>query len=181
MDWMRDVERRWKRKNKMFFNKESELLQELMITIDEQDHGTLILWSLELAEESLRQLEAKYPFELRPRKAIETCKEWAYGEIKMPVAKRAILNCHAFAKEITNASDIALCHAIGQACSVVHTRGHALGYPIYELTAIVHQVGMEECPGVLEKRVQYYLDRLNAWGQYDGEAKNGFASFIVVT
>ena len=39
----------------------------------------------------------------------------------MPVAKKAILECHAMAKELTDIADIALCHAIGQACSVVHT------------------------------------------------------------
>lgn len=180
MDWMEDVQRRCKRKNKMLFTKESELLQSLMMKIDEQDHGTLILWLFELAEEGFIQLEATYPFEIRPQKAIKTCKLWAYGDLKMPVAKRAILNCHAFAKEITNEADIALCHAIGQACSVVHTRGHAIGYPIYELTSIVHRQGIEKCRDEIEKRMAYYMERLEAWRTYDGIAKEGFATFIYV-
>ena len=36
----------------------------------------------------------------------------------MRAAQRAILDVHAFAKEIKSLEDIALCHAIGQACGV---------------------------------------------------------------
>ena len=50
----------------------------------------------------------------------------------MPQAKAAILACHALAREWDSPEDIALCHAVGQGCSVVHTAGHAMGYPIYE-------------------------------------------------
>ena len=31
---------------------------------------------------------------------------------------------------LENPPDIARRHAVGQACSVVHTAGHALGYPL---------------------------------------------------
>ena len=112
----------------------------------------MVLWALNLAEESVCVLEEKYPNEHRPRTALELTRFWAAGEIKMTQAKRAILDCHAMAKEITIPEDIALCHAIGQACGVVHTVGHALGYPIYELTAIARRYGIENCRVAVETR-----------------------------
>lgn len=63
----------------------------------------------------------------------------------MPIAQRKILDCHGFAKEIDNKEDIATVHAVGQACSVVHTAGHAMGYPIYDLTSFVHRYGIDDC------------------------------------
>ena len=79
--------------------------------------------------------------------------------------KRQILACHAAAKQVTGREDAALCHAVGQACSVVHTAGHALGFPIYELTAIVYRHGLERCAGAVEARRQEYITRLFYWSE----------------
>ena len=68
----------------------------------------------------MQKLEDKYPKDNSARKALETSKLWAFGKAKMPVAKREILNCHSFAKQLSSPEDIALCHAAGQACGVVH-------------------------------------------------------------
>jgi hypothetical protein len=57
----------------------------------------------------------------------------------MPIAKKAILNVHSFVKEITLEEDMALCHAIGQDCDVVDRKGRAIGFPVYDLTAIVRR------------------------------------------
>ena len=54
----------------------------------------------------------------------------------------------------------ALCHAVGQACGTVHTAGHAMGYPVYELTAIVRALGLDEGRASVEARRQAYLVRL---------------------
>ena len=86
------------------------------------------------------------------------------------------LNCHAFAKEMTLKEDISLCHVVGQACGVVHTVGHAIGFSIYELTSIVYKYGIENCQEAVEKRCQEYMDRLIYWKQhyqeYDGKWEN---------
>ena len=81
------------------------------------------------------------PGDRRPRAALDAAWLWARGRLKMHVAQRAILDCHAMAKDVTTAADAALCHAVGQACGTVHTAGHAMGYPVYELTAIVRALG----------------------------------------
>ena len=49
----------------------------------------------------------------------------------MHLAQRKILDCHAVTKEMENKEDIAICHSIGQACAVVHTARHAIGYALY--------------------------------------------------
>lgn len=59
-----------------------------------------------------------------------------------------------------DAEDAALCHAVAQACSVVHTLRHALGYPVYELTARVIRSGFEGFEDDVERRVSEYADRL---------------------
>ena len=45
---------------------------------------------------------------------LEAARAWAAGDIKMPLARRKILDCHAVAKELANPEAIALCHAVGQ-------------------------------------------------------------------
>ena len=103
---------------------------------------------------------------------------WAAGEIKMPEAKRFILNCHALAKESENPEAIALCHAVGQACSVVHTGGHAMGFPIYELTALVYRFGTGHCREIIERRRQEYLEKLLFWTRKAPSIPGPWASFL---
>ena len=120
MNWIDEVRQRQKRKNQILFGKDSECLQGFITLLRGQDHRTIALWAFEFANESIARLEEKYPDENRPGEALEAAWDWATGKIKMRCAQRKILDCHAFAKEIDNKEDIAICHAIGQACSVVH-------------------------------------------------------------
>ncbi len=120
MDWIGEVRDRIKRKNQILFAKDSEFLQDLINLIQEQNHRTMVLWAFEFADETVQKLNARYPGERRFEEAVTTAKDWAAGKVKMPVAKQAILQVHAVAKEIHSPEDIALCHAIGQACGVVY-------------------------------------------------------------
>ena len=176
--WLADVSGKAKRHNQILFSKESFLLADLRHLIDQSNRRVLILWALELAEETALQLAERYPEDLRPREAIDTARAWATGEIKMPIAKQAILNCHAMAKELTDKADIARCHAVGQACSVVHTVGHALGYPMYELTAIVLELGLGYFREPIEERVMYYEQRLRYWTEYEKTCYRTWAGFL---
>ena len=176
--WLAEVSAKAKRHNQILFSKESLLLDSLRHLTDQANRRVLILWALELAEETVLQLTEKYPEDLRPREAIAASRAWATGEIKMPLAKRAILNCHAMAKELTDPADVARCHAVGQACSVVHTAGHALGYPMYELTAIVLEHGLENCRDAAEQRVMYYEQRLRYWMEHEKTCQVNWAGFL---
>ena len=176
--WLAEVSAKAKRRNQILFSKESFLLDNLRHLIDQANRRVLILWALELAEDTVLQLAERYPEDLRPEEAIAASRAWAAGEIKMPIAKRAILNCHAMAKELTDSADIARFHAVGQACSVVHTAGHALGYPLYELTAIVLEQGLDNYRDAVEHRVMYYEQRLRYWMEHEKTCQVNWAGFL---
>lgn len=163
MDWFDEVKAKLNRKNQVLFSKDSIFLQDLEFLLRNQSHRVVVLWAFDCAEETVKKLEVKYPAENRPRIALETAKLWASGNIKMPVAKREILNCHEFAKEIRSLEDIALCHAVGQACSTVHTSSHAIGFPIYDLTAIIRKYGADNCRIPVEIRKQEYIEKIMYW------------------
>ncbi len=179
MDWLQEVQARLKRRNQALFSKHSDYLQDLLLLFQEQDHRTMALWAFDFAGETVGRLEEKYPDETRPREALEAARAWAAGAVKMRFAQRKILDCHAFAKEISCKEDIAMCHAVGQACAVVHTAGHAIGYPIYDLTAIVYREGIEHCAAAVEKRKQAYLDRLLDWQARLPDYPGSWADFML--
>ena len=179
MNWVNEVRLRQKRKNQILFGKDSECLQDLIALLHGQDHRTIALWAFDFADESIALLEKKYPDENRPREALEAAWDWAGGKIKMHLAQRKILDCHAFAKEIGNKEDIAICHAIGQACAVVHTTGHAIGYPIYDLSTIVYRLGTDHCLEAVEHRRQQYIDRLFYWNEHVNDVTYAWAKFML--
>ena len=179
MDWLDEVRARLKRKNQILFAKDGEYLRDLATLFREQSHRTIVLWALELAAESVAELEEKYPDETRPREALEAARAWAAGKIKMRPAQRKILDCHAFAKELQSKEYIALCHAVGQACAVVHTAGHAIGCPMYELSAIVYRLGIENCRDAVECRKREYINKLFYWNEHVDDYDGGWADFML--
>ena len=151
-----DVREKLKRKNKILFSRSSPCLQELLICLSKQSHKAIVLWAFECAVYPIAHLSKRYRDD-RPVAALETCKKWAGGEIKMPAAKKAILQVHSMAKELSDPVDIALCHAVGQACSAVHVETHAIGIAVYELTALVLKHGIENCDHIIEEKIQDYI------------------------
>ena len=176
--WLAEVKAKAKRRNQILFDSESLLLAELRELVASANRKALILWAMELAEETVWELESRYPGDHRPQAAVEAARAWAAGEIKMPLAKRAILDCHAMARELTDPADIARCHAVGQACIVVHTAGHAMGYPIYELTALVRELGRENCWPTVEARVRDYEHLLRLWTEREQTDCRTWANFL---
>lgn len=71
-----------------------------------------------------------------------------------------------------------MCHAVGQACSVVHTVGHAIGYPLYDLTALVRRHGIDDCAAVVEARKSDYVERLIWWSGHPSVHGGTWANFI---
>lgn len=179
MVWTLDVSRRFSAGNAMLFDKGSDYLQDLSGMLADCSHRVVTLWALDLAEGSVGILEERYPDETRPRDALRTSREWAAGRITMRPAQHMILGCHAFAKEIENPEDIAICHAIGQACSVVHTVGHAIGYVIYDLTAVVHRHGIDGFEDAVEDRKREYMDRLVHWEEHVSDHQGDWAGFML--
>lgn len=154
-----DVELKIKKKNKILFSRNSPCLQELLNLIRKQKHKTLVLWAFCCVEELIKIFNEKYPDDFRLAIAYETCKKWASGEIKMKEAKLRIIECHSIAKEIDDRYYIAICHAIGQGLSTIHVETHAIGLPIYELTAIVLN-NKADYKEKVEEKIKWYIERL---------------------
>lgn len=155
-NWIETVRARIKRKNKVLFRLDDAILSDISAMLNSSSRKAIVLWAFELAEEGIDTLEFRCPQDDRARKSLELSKRWARGDIKMPTAKSAILNCHGAAKDTKNEVCVALFHAVGQACSCVHTSDHALGFPIYELTAIVRELGIESCEDAIIERISEY-------------------------
>lgn len=135
------------------------------------------MWPLDCAKLPLTQFETKYPSEQRPRTCLELCEAWARGKIKMPMAKQAILGSHAVAKEINDNEYGALCQAIGHAGATVHVETHALGLPIYELTAIVRKADDFKEP--VSKKIDYYYKQLQYWQENTDKLELEWANFLL--
>ena len=136
------------------------------------------MWALDCAKITLEYFEKKYTDEKRPRNCIELCESWAKGEIKMPKAKRAILESHAVAKEIDDEEYAALCHGIGHAGATVHTESHALGLPMYELTALVLKYGQDRFEEPVREKIDYYYNNLLYWRNNIDKLKLDWADFL---
>lgn len=179
-DWMTEVQAKLQRKNQILFSRQSACLQPLLAQIRLQSHRTLVLWAFACVKQPLARLKEHMPQELRPAKAVELCQLWAMGKVKMPVAKQALLQAHQVAKEIESPEDIALCHAVGQACAAVHVETHAIGLAIYELTAIVRRFGLKECRTPVEDRIAEYSFVLTQCQQAAEDKRLQWAPFLLL-
>ncbi|WP_197082482.1 putative immunity protein [Rubeoparvulum massiliense] len=81
---------------KMLSNWDAPYIQPLVKLIETQSKSTLAHWAVDYAERVLLPLWSKYyPDDLRPQNALIAAWQWLSGEIKLPEAKTAILECHA--------------------------------------------------------------------------------------
>jgi hypothetical protein len=174
-----DVNIKLKKKNKLLFSRDSLCLQELIKLIQLQNHRTLVMWALDCAASPLEKFEGKYPEERRPRNCLELCEDWSRGKIKMPIAKRAILDSHAVAKEIDDIEYGTLCQAIGHAGATVHVETHAVGLPIYELTSIVNKYGKDDFQDPVSEKIDYYYNRLLHWQKKTDNLGLKWAGFLM--
>lgn len=149
---------------KILFSRESDCLQPLLSLIEKQKHRALALWALEYAEDLVNKFEYKYPSELRPHEALDACRAWARGEVKMPTAKKAIHAAHNAATEIADDTVYsAIARAIGQAVSTVHVETHAIGGPIYALTALVYESCQENKQMAVAQECDKLYKRILYW------------------
>lgn len=174
----KDVEVKIKKRNRILFTRESESLRELVKLMDNQSHRVLVLWALDCGNVALKVFESVFPEEMRPRKCLELSEMWAKGQVKMKEAKRGILDAHAVAKEIDDEACKALCHGIGYAGATVHVGSHAIGLPMYELTAIVLSCKMSDYEEAVKEKIDFYIGRLLYWSENAGKLDRKWADFL---
>jgi len=173
-----DVDIKIKKKNKILFSKNSECLKELVELMNSSSHKELVLWAFDCCETTLDIFEEKYQQEKRPRICRDTTIEWSKGKIKMPIAKKAILDCHRVSKEIDDSEYGAMCHAIGHACATVHVQTHAIGLVIYELTSLVIRYGEHSYHKPVTEKIEYYINKLLFWKDDHNSNFREWASFF---
>lgn len=173
-----DVECNLNKGNKILFSRNSLSLQGLTALMASKSHRVLVMWALDCAAVTLQEFELRYPYEPRPRICLKRSEEWARGIIKMPAARRAILDAHAVAKEMGDEQYGALCHAIGHAGATVHAAGHALGLAMYELTAIVIGCGKGNFHQAVREKIDYYCGNLQRWADRTDRLDLDWAKFL---
>ena len=134
-------------KSKFSLTRKDEQLMEL---VGETDRKTLAVWATDCAERVLSYFERKFPDDRRPRKALETLREWLKtGEFKMAVIRKASLDSHAAAREVGAESPArSAARAAGQAVATAHVPRHAYGAAIYAQQAVFRAADSATAPAV---------------------------------
>jgi hypothetical protein len=100
----------------------------------------LALWAADCAEHVLPYFEEYYPKDVRPRKAIEECREWVRtGVFRMANVRKVSLAAHAAARDARDANHDAACfaaRAAGHAMATAHVSTHAFGASAYATKAV---------------------------------------------
>lgn len=102
------------------------------------------------------------------------------AEVKQELQRRGPFSLHLQSLFLLN-EDIAVCHAIGQVCAVDHMAGHAIGYPIYNLSAIIYQLRIKNCSEAVEMRKQKYIGKLSYWNEHVCDYNGGWAILLFKT
>ncbi len=114
---------------KMLSDWKAPYIQPLMKFIETQSKSTLAHWAVDYVERVILPLWNKYyPYDQRPQNALNAAREWLSGAIKLPPAKKVILDCHAAAREADgNSVAQTAARAIGQCASTIHSARHCIG------------------------------------------------------
>ena len=104
-------------------------------TLRDFDHYLLALWAADCAQHVLPLFVAVQPHDGRPRRAIESARAWARGELTMMQSRAAGGHAMAAARELSGAARYAA-FAAGQAAVVAHVAAHELGAAAYAIKAV---------------------------------------------
>jgi hypothetical protein len=104
-------------------------------TLQDSHHQLLAVWAADCAEHVLYLFEEVKPNDERPRRAIDSARAWARGEITMSHARAAGGHAMAAARELNGAARFAA-FAAGQAGVVAHVAAHELGAAAYAIKAV---------------------------------------------
>ena len=66
----------------------------MALLLNGREHRVAVLWAFDFAGKSVRRLEERYPGEERPGRALQAARDRAAAKVKIPLAQRAILDCH---------------------------------------------------------------------------------------
>lgn len=148
---------------RMLADWDAPYIRSLVKLIETQSKSTLANWAVDYSERVLLPLWGKhYPDDPRPQNALKAAREWLSGKIKLPEARKAILQCHAAAREAENnpvARSVA--RAIDQSASTVHSARHCIGLALYGALAVAcDALGVDAPRERLERRAAEECERM---------------------
>ena len=142
---------------KMLGNWRDPHTQSIMRLVETQSKTTITNWCIDYTEAHILPIYNKtFPEDNRPLRAIEAARRWLAKEIKLPEAKRIILDeCHQAARESDeHPAAQAAARCCGQAASTIHAPTHSLGIVFYGCAAIAYdRVGISQKPEAYEQIV----------------------------
>jgi len=150
---------------KMLSDWDAPYIQSLVKVIETQSKATLVNWASAYSARILLPLWSKYyPDDLRPQAALHAARDWMSGAIKLPQAKKAILECHASAREAdNNPAAQAAARAIGQSASAIHAARHCIGLALYGAIAVAYdRLGTDAPWGEIERYAALECGRMEA-------------------
>ncbi len=148
---------------KMLSDWNAPYIQALMKQIETQSKPVLANWAIDYAERAILPIwENRRPQDLRPRETLHAARAWLSGAIKLPPAKRAILACHAAAREAeADPAAQAAARTVAQCSSTIHAPTHSIGLAFYGALAIAYDaLGKDASWEQLEFRAAAECDRM---------------------
>lgn len=170
------IKQRIRNKRKILFEANDDCLQPLDEALKKASHKVNILFAFRCLEDlSIILKEKSVDVELLSH-AFMDAKSWASGDLKMPVVKKQILEIHHNAKQQTDKVIEAYLHAFAQGLSVIHTKKHAMGLPVYVLTGYVRDFEPSPYSDVIEEKIKGFMGYLFSINPSNQTQK--WASFI---
>ena len=125
---------------KMLTDWQAPYIMSILKLIETQSKTTIVSWCIDYCQMRLLPIyEAAVTDDSRPRAAITAARDWLSGKIKLPEAKKIILECHAAAREVPdNPTAQAAARAIGQCASTIHAPTHSAGLMFYGALAVAY-------------------------------------------
>ncbi|MCL2168783.1 MAG: hypothetical protein FWB74_02015 [Defluviitaleaceae bacterium] len=135
-----------KKHRKMLTDWQAPYILPILRLIETQSKTTIANWCIDYAQSHILPIyQDAHPTDSRPALAIDAALRWLAGEIKLPEAKRFILDCHQAAREVEdNPAALAAARTIGQCAATIHTPTHSAGLMFYGALAIAyHKLGTD--------------------------------------
>lgn len=162
-------------RRKLLFTKTDPLLLPLEEKLSVASRIAVALWAFEICEKIKDELSSKD--KEQAEEAIEICREWMNGNVKMNKARHAILALHHNAGEKDPVTQAKM-HAIAQGISCVHTPGHAMGIPIYYFTSLIREYGIEDVFEKCMKTIKEYEEILGEYCKTSSDSSVRYAQFL---
>ena len=162
-------------RRKLLFTKTDPLLLPLEEKLSVASRIAVALWAFEICGKIKDELSSKD--KEQSDEAIEICREWMNGNVKMNKARYAILALHHSAGEKDPVTQAKM-HAIAQGISCVHTPGHAMGIPIYYFTSLIREYGIEDGFEKCMKTVKEYEEILGKCCKTSSDSSVRYAQFL---